>query len=191
LAAFGLYFPLERGDCSFTFLASNLLCTYFVALGVLRRVLSLAALQSYRLFFYCCLLFAPLLSAGIQAMSAKTVVEEPLTLYLLVPMPNGPQKEMMIPLASCAKNICGSGDVVLTLLSSLVPSLVPIISLMVCILVSYSARKGIREKTGSKDNGAAFSPLIPEYCDREHNCWPVKTNISSRFLVDLKSLFHR
>ncbi|OQV24513.1 hypothetical protein BV898_01575 [Hypsibius exemplaris] len=182
LAGFRIYFPLERGNCSFNFVASYLLCTYFVALGVLRKVLSSAALQTYRVFFYGCLACAPLLSVGIQAVYANSAVDEPLMLHLAVPVTSGPEKEILIPLASCAKNICSSGDVVLTVLSSLVPALVPIVSLAVCILVSYSAKKRMREKTGTKEN-TAFHPLIPEYCDREQNCWPILKFVLLLFLA--------
>ena len=184
LAEFDVHLP-SITHCSFTFVASYLLCTYFVTLGVVRRVLASSWLQTYRLFFWGCLFCAPLLSAGIQAIYANAVftatVEEPLMLQLLGAREevgnngNGHgNQRMLIPLASCAKHVCGSEDVVLTVLSGLVPSLVPIIALAVCSLVSYSARKRLGEKTGGKEGGGvAFHPLIPEYCEREQNCWPV------------------
>lgn len=181
VAAFGVFVPSSDSSCSFTFISSSLLCSYFVALGVLRWVLTIPGLNSHRPFFFSSLVFTPLIAAAIQIFYSQAAVEEPLIIQLLVALPySGPRKEIVIPMVTCAKNLCGSSDVVLTVLTSLVPSLIPIISFSISFLTSYSVRK--RERKKAREDYAA-SRAIHRFCDREFHTWQVSECFGARRLV--------
>ncbi|GAU94077.1 hypothetical protein RvY_05914 [Ramazzottius varieornatus] len=175
VAKYGYPLPVLDSICSFSFVSSNLLCTYFVTLGVLRKVLSTPKLTRYRIYFYANLVLAPLIATAIQVMYTKAAIEEPLYVQLTMSSLRYPEKEVTIPMLTCVRSLCGSSDVFLTVFSGLVPSLIPLVSLSVCFLVSYSSEKNKPQKVKEKQQreDSICEMLIPQYCQREQQSWPI------------------
>ncbi|XP_055333070.1 uncharacterized protein LOC129584780 [Paramacrobiotus metropolitanus] len=175
--AFGGYFPIAQLKCSFVFVSSSLLCGYFVALGILRCVLILPDLRSYRPYFYASLIFTPLIAAGIQVFYMKAALEEPLFLHFRM-IPNDSDsaayaRELVLPVSGCARTICNSSDVILTMLGNLVPALIPTVSFIVSFLVSYSSRRRVQSEKYVESDIVSSYTLAQDYCDRENHCWQV------------------